>query len=218
VVKSVLKKAPRKGGRPSRLQAENIRDEILDIATGLFFTQGYGATSIESVAQLARMSKRTFYHRFEDKAELFRAVVHRTVERLRPADVTGLFEGADFETVLLRIARMVLDAALTPEALALHRLILAEAARFPEMALVLNKEGSRQEAVRRIAALLQQKTQGHYITPDTAAFAAEQFLQLVVAIPQRRAMGLGKPMAKAERDIWAQNAVTLFLHGCLKNP
>jgi AcrR family transcriptional regulator len=218
VVKSVSKKAPRKGGRPSRKQAENIRDEILDIATGLFFTQGYGATSIESVAQLARMSKRTFYHRFEDKADLFRAVVHRVIENLRPANVTGLFEGAAFEDILHRIARIVLDAALTPEALALHRLILAEAGRFPELALVVNREGARQEAVRRIAGLLQQEPSTRHLTPEYAVFAAEQFLQMVVALPQRRAMGLGKPMTRAELDAWARDAVELFLHGCVKPP
>ena len=72
------------GGRPSRAQAEKLGERILDAATTLFLAHGYGATSIEEVARRARVSKRTFYHRFDDKPALFGAVVHRIVERLRP--------------------------------------------------------------------------------------------------------------------------------------
>ena len=42
---------------------------------------------------------------------------------------------------------------------------------------------------------------------DRPAFAAEQFLQLVVALPQRRA--LGTPMTEAELDTWADDCVNL---------
>ncbi len=212
--KATEKSALRRGGRPSRQQAARIRDDILDIATDLFFTQGYGATSIESIAQLARMSKRTFYHRFQDKAELFRAVVHRVVEQLRPPKVDGLFEGKDLETILKRIARLMLDASLKPNALALHRIILAETSRFPELAIVVNSEGARGEAVKRIAHLLQNMPEAR-LDDKRAIFAAEQFLQMVVSVPQRRAMGLGKPMTKAELDAWTNDAVELFLRGCL---
>ncbi|HET6307753.1 MAG TPA: helix-turn-helix domain-containing protein, partial [Rhodopila sp.] len=65
----------RRGGRPSREQAALLGDRILDVATELFLAEGYGATSIEAVAQRARISKRTFYHRFPDKAALFDAVL-----------------------------------------------------------------------------------------------------------------------------------------------
>jgi len=45
-------------------------------------------------------------------------------------------------------------------------------------------------------------------------FGAEQFLQLVVSAPQRRALGLGTAMSTAERARWARDAVALFLGGC----
>jgi AcrR family transcriptional regulator len=59
----------------------------------LFLSLGYGATSIEAVARRARGSKRTFYHRFHDKPELFVAVVHRIIDRLRPPADFPLLEG-----------------------------------------------------------------------------------------------------------------------------
>src|SRR6266699_4535907 len=80
--------APSRGGRPSRQHAARLGERILDAATHLFMSHGYGATSIEAVARRARVSKRTFYHRFDDKPALFVAVVHRIIDRLRsPGDV-----------------------------------------------------------------------------------------------------------------------------------
>jgi AcrR family transcriptional regulator len=206
--------APRRGGRPSLADAEQIRDQILDVATTLLFTHGYGATSIEAVAKAAHMSKRTFYFRFRDKADLFGSVVHRLVERMRPRDDSHLFEGGSCEEILQRLALLILGAALSPGVLALHRMIVAEAPRFPELGVVLDEQGTRRDAVTRIAQFLEHETRAGNLKLDNFPFAAEQFLQLLVAAPQRRALGLGKAMSQAELEIWSRDAVNLFLNGC----
>ncbi len=180
--------------------------------------QGYGATSIDAIAQAAHISKRTFYHRFRDKADLFGAVVHDVVAHLRPAASDGglanLFAGAEGDEILLRVARFALRAALSPPAIALQRVIVSEAPHFPELAAVVMGEGARQEAVDHIAALLERERQAGRISLDQPHFAAEQFLQMVVSLPQRRAMGLGTPMTEDEREAWAVRTVRLFLDGC----
>ena len=206
----------RRGGRPPRLEAEQIRDRILDVATPLFLSQGYGATSFEEVAKSARMSKRTVYSRFRDKAELFGAVVHRLVERLRPPNATPeqFFEGGSLETILQRLGRLILRAALSPPALALQRVILAEATRFPELAMAVNREGARGEAVRAISALLRREVSAGSLSISDTEFAADQFLFMLVAGPQRRALGLGVAMTEGELDAWSRDTVGLFLNGC----
>lgn len=204
----------RRGGRPSRAEAERLGHRILDVATEAFLHEGYGGASIETIARRARISKRTFYSRFENKAALFGAVVRRVVERLRPPDVAGMFEGGSLEEILRRLARYILAAALTPQALALHRVILAEATRFPELAAVVAEQGGSREAIRRIAALLERERAAGRVGIADTVFAATQFLQLVVGAPQRRALGLGAPMLEAELDAWAVAAVSLFLRGC----
>jgi AcrR family transcriptional regulator len=204
----------RRGGRPSRAAAALLGERILDVATELFLAEGYGATSIEAVAQRARISKRTFYHRFPDKAALFSAVVHRIIEGLRPPSGTPLLEGGSLEEVLRRLARLTLRATLTPLALALNRLMVAEAQRFHELTAIVAREGGRAEVVEQIAAILERETRAGSLEIDRPEFAAEQFLQLVVALPQRRALGLGTPMTEAELDTWADDCVNLFLNGC----
>jgi len=204
----------RRGGRPSRAASERLGELILDAATEMFLAHGFGATSIDAVAQRLRMSKRTFYARFPDKEALFAAVVHRIIQRLRPAANTPLIEGANIDAVLERLAALMLQAALSPQAIALHRLIVAESARFPELARVLAHEGAAEEATTLIAGLLEREAKSKRIEVDDVRFAAQQFLQMVVALPQRRAMGLGAPMSQREVRDWPRKVTALFLHGC----
>ena len=214
-VETPSRRPPQKrGGRPSRIDALKLGDRILDVATELFLEEGYGATSIESVAGRAGISKRTFYHRFDDKAELFAAVAHRIIERIRPQPIVPLIEGATLHEVLRRLAGFVLQAALSPPALALHRLVTAEAARFPELARAVNGEGSTEEATTMIAGLLSREFGESGMSAAARGCAAQLFLDMVIALPQRRALGLGAPMTAAELDFWADDVARLFLNGC----
>ncbi len=141
-----------RGGRPARAQAEKIRERIIDAATHLFLTLGYGATSIEAVAQRTRISKRTFYHRFDDKPALFAAVVHSIIDRLRPPADVPLIDGGNLQDVLHRLAGLILRAALAQQAIALHRLIVGESARFPHLTAVVAGQGTS-EALQLIAGV-----------------------------------------------------------------
>ena len=204
----------RRGGRPSKKQSEQIGERILDVATHLFLTHGFDATSIDAVARRARISKRTFYHRFVDKPALFAAVVHRIIDRLRPPAGVPLLEGVNLHDILERLAGIILRAALSPEAIALHRLIVAESARFPKLAAIVTKEGTTEEGIRLIAGILEREMRTGNLALDNPRFAAEEFLYMVIGMPQRRAMGLGIPMTPVEVDAWLANVVNLFLNGC----
>jgi TetR/AcrR family transcriptional regulator, mexJK operon transcriptional repressor len=204
----------RHGGRPSHAAALELRDRILKVATELFLTEGYGSTSIEAVATRAGISKRTFYYRFEDKAALFAAVVHRIIEQIRPPPGVPLLEGATLQEILRRLAGLILRAALAPQAIALHRLIIAESVRFPHLARALYDEGGTQEAIALIVDLLSRELREPRLTVELRSFAAAQFLHMVVALPQRRIMGLGVPMTPSELEAWANDTVNLFLNGC----
>lgn len=202
-----------RAGRPSRDAAERLRERILDVATELLLSHGYGATSIEAIARRARVSKRTFYHRFSDKPALMSAVVVRLIDSLRPPAHVPLIEGEQLEPILVHLGSLILHAALTPRVLQLQRLIVAESRRFPELAAAVAKAGGRQEAVALIGDLLMRHARGAPLAPPDAAFAAHQFLQMIVSLPQLRAIGLGAPMSPEELDAWLRNTVALFLGG-----
>jgi TetR/AcrR family transcriptional repressor of mexJK operon len=210
-------KIPGRGGRPSREAAGALEERILNAASGLFLTQGYGVTSIEAIAQRAGISKRTFYHRFNNKADIFAAVVQRLVARMRPKDESHLFTGHALPELLLTLARIILHAAISSDAISLHRLLLAESSRVPELTAILENQGARQEAIERIAGLLQEEMRKGHIHVAYPRFAAEQFLHMVISVPQRSAMGMGPPMSPGKLEEWVIRTVDLFLNGCRKD-
>jgi TetR/AcrR family transcriptional repressor of mexJK operon len=206
-------KGVKKGGRPLREDALKLREQILRAATELFLEQGYGSTSIESVAAHAGVSKRTFYDRFEDKPALFAAVVHRIIDTIRPPPNVPLLAGANLLEILRRLAGLILQAALSPPAIALHRLVTGESSRFPELASAVEQGGGQAEATALIAGLLARELPKIKLGPPDQLFAAQQFIYMVVAVPQRRATGFGTPMTPAELEAWGDKAATLFLEG-----
>lgn len=176
--------------------------------------EGYASTSIEAVAARAGISKKTFYHRFDDKAALFAAVVHRIIELIRPPPEVPLLQGVKLEEILRRLAGIILRAALSPQAIALHRLVVAESVRFPNLVRAVHQDPASQEAIALIGDLLARELPNARLTVELQHFAAFQFLHMVVAVPQRRSMGLGPPMTPKELQAWAHDTVNLFLNGC----
>jgi TetR/AcrR family transcriptional repressor of mexJK operon len=140
--------------------------------------------------------------------------VHRIIEELRPPDGTPIYEGGSLEEVLRPLARLILRAALMPMTLAINRLMVAEAQRFPKLAAIVAREGGRAEVVGQIALMFEREARAGALAIDRPEFDADQFLQLVVSLPQRRALGLGTSLTEAEFDAWADDCVHLFLNGC----
>ena len=208
-----------RGGRPSREASAQLGEKILEIATEFFLRDGYGGTSIEAIAQAAGMSKRTFYHRYDGKPALFAAVAARIVAQIRPPPDVPLVVGTTTAEILERLAGLMLQAALAPRTLALNRLLISEAARFPELVAALGTQRSRAEAVDLIAKLLEsrlanQSSHTHPLAGADAEFAAGQFIQMIISWPQRLALGLGAPMTAAEQAAWVRRTTHLFLKGC----
>src|SRR5207237_6787706 len=130
--------------------------------------------------------------RFRGKEMLFEAVVRRLIERWTPPFDATLLEGPSLAETLRRAGEYMLSVALTPEALALHRVVIAEATRFPGLARILHELGAA-TGIERIARLIEQRIAAGELRPVDARFAAEQFILMVVTGPRRRALGPGAP-------------------------
>lgn len=58
----------------------DARDKILETATRLFSTRGYGSTSLSQVAKEAKVSKALIFWHFESKERLFQSALQRSLE------------------------------------------------------------------------------------------------------------------------------------------
>src|SRR5262249_61249351 len=105
----------------------------------LFLDRGFDATSLDAVAEAARVSKPTVYSRYGDKRGLFAAVLRREIERwlapLSAAAETQLSSQSDIsaEQRLVQIGRGRLTITCGPDAPALSRITRQQANNFPDV-------------------------------------------------------------------------------------
>jgi AcrR family transcriptional regulator len=76
-------------------EAEVRREELLELALGLFMATGYERTSVESITREAGVAKGTFYHYFESKQDLLEQLAQSWADALFVHLETSLaeFEG-----------------------------------------------------------------------------------------------------------------------------
>jgi TetR/AcrR family transcriptional regulator, mexJK operon transcriptional repressor len=127
----------------SRREANRLdrRDAILGVARAYFLQHGYAATTMSGIAATIGGSKATLWSYFPSKEALFEAVLDQATTHFRQQLVPLLDPGSDVEATLRSFCRRFLEKVTAPESLALHRLINAEAGRFPEIGEIFFQRG-----------------------------------------------------------------------------
>jgi TetR/AcrR family transcriptional repressor of mexJK operon len=186
---------------------------ILEAARALFLELGYASTSMDQVAQRAQASKTTLYTRFPSKQALFEATIRAECEASGMDFSPGDFAGMPVATALHRIGRRFIDLVHSPSALRMEQVVQGEAARFPEVALTLQREGPDRVIAAVTAYLDHAIGDGALDLPDPR-FAARYFLMALKG--GGLCAGLeALPSTPAEKDAHVEKAVALFLHGAL---
>src|ERR1700680_3053471 len=108
-------------GPPASKAESSLRD-----AKRSFLASGFGAVSMDAIAREAGVSKATVYAHFASKEELFGAVVARVSERHFRGFSALELDARNVEASLRVLARRFLDMVLSPEAIAVNRIIIGE--------------------------------------------------------------------------------------------
>lgn len=127
----------RKRGRPSREAETEITNAITQTALRMFLEDGYGATSMKRVGEVAQVSPGTLYARFANKEALFKAVVELEVATLKVSHpLRRPKAGASLVDILESSAINMMDALGRKDVEAFGRLLANEAGRFPQLARI----------------------------------------------------------------------------------
>lgn len=119
---------------PLSLRAQAKREQILGAARTQFLGQGYARTSTDALAAAAGVSKQTLYAYFPGKTELLAAVVERELGDLNVGGAAGTPSSLpELRARLLGFSLALTTHLVQPDALALLRLLLGEAAHLPEV-------------------------------------------------------------------------------------
>jgi TetR/AcrR family transcriptional repressor of mexJK operon len=151
--------------RPAR------RALILDAAVALFLQEGFAATGIDAVARRSEASKSTVYAYFGDKAGLFSAAVERLHDTIA--------DSIDGDATLLELATSVVMTLHSDEAVGLHRTVIAESLRFPELARSFYASGPSRSTRMLLTALRRED-------PATVDAQAEMLYTLLLGESHRR--------------------------------
>lgn len=90
-------------------RSKNRRNEVLDAARDLFFSNGYHGTTVEQIATRAGYSKRTVYLDFLNKDELFITVCAEGGERLFEKLNQIPREGISFESAIDQFVKTYIE-------------------------------------------------------------------------------------------------------------
>src|SRR5207302_6134853 len=151
---------------------------VLRAARRAFLASGFGAVSMDTIAREAGVSKATVYAHFGSKEELFGAVIERECEQYFDRFSAGELDPRDVRASLTILGRRFLELILSPDAIALHRIIVGEVTRFPLLGDVFWRAGPERERVQIEAFLHSSAASGRLALRNTR-LAAEQFISLV---------------------------------------
>jgi TetR/AcrR family transcriptional repressor of mexJK operon len=182
-------------GRPrdlDKLQA------ILDAASALFLERGIAATTMESIAERASVSKMTVYGHFRDKPALLSSVFERNIKAIRLPD---LAIGPDPNASLGQLAEFgerLVSFLTQPEIVRTASVMAACADENPRLAAAFYTAGPG-TMLKKVAGFLNSLAKRGVLSIDDPELAAEQLIVSWLGLSQlRQNLGVaGPPSADA---------------------
>ena len=203
--------------RLGRTSPDERREHILAVAAEAFALEGYGITSMSTIAARLGGSKATLYKYFSSKEELFQAVMQRKCEAVI-GPLEELADASNDPAALLHAFGMIfLSRLCQPDALVIHRTVHGEGQRFPEVARTFFAFGPDAAYSVLTPALARFHAAGQIDCPDPR-LAAEQFLGMVRGdLHLRVSSGLIPPPSAAEIERQVAHAVGIFVCGIARH-
>ncbi|WP_041678950.1 TetR/AcrR family transcriptional regulator [Rhizobium etli] len=141
-------------GRRGRPTNQALGQTILDAAYELFVELGFQATTLDKVAQRAKISKLSIYRHFENKEALFSAAMAARCHQFAPQ---ALFEGVDgsAEDQLMTVGSSLLRTLLNPDVRSVEAMVMADKTNQKSISK-LHYEAGPAYVIAQIEALLRQ--------------------------------------------------------------
>ncbi len=151
------------------------RRQILEGARAVFLGQGFDAASMGEIARAAGVSKGTLYVYFENKEQLFEAIVHEQCQ----TQAEGLFNidpaDPDVEAALTRLGTGLVEFMCQPGKASPLRTVIAIADRMPEIGKKFYETGPAC-GIATLASYIKTQVDAGRLVVEDCEVAAAQFL------------------------------------------
>lgn len=193
------------------------RAQIVAIARRHFFEHGYDGTTMSAIAADIGGSKRTLWSYFNDKDELFTAVMAETAAGARAEiDMPSAQDGEPLD-VLTRLCRSIIDRTLSPIVIAMFRLMGPVADRRPELSAAFLERGPR-ETQRVVGEYLRRNFADILWTEDFRSAGIDLVALTTAGMYFERLWGMSTPPTAKEKDAQARRGAFVFLRAFAKDP
>ncbi|NMK48491.1 TetR/AcrR family transcriptional regulator [Achromobacter sp. Bel] len=125
-------------------KGEARRRRLLEAASQSLLEHGYAQTSIQRIVQQAGGSAATAYQLFGNKEGMLAAVLQFELDNLRAAVFLATPPRQPVGAALHDLAVRLLAYAVQPKSAALHRLLVSECHRMPQLAAALQQAVDKQ--------------------------------------------------------------------------
>lgn len=186
------------------------RAAILSAAVNLFSQTCFDQVSMDDIAEVAQVSKRTVYNHFDSKDALFAAIVDGLKEGCRKAAEIADGDSESLGQRLTRFGMQVVNFHCRAESRRLARIILPRLLLTPTLgrALFGGSKLFEQELVRILQIAMDQKE----LQPLEPPWAAKQFLgQIESFVVWPQLIGNQPNPSPATRKRVVNDAVSMFL-------
>ncbi len=181
------------------------------VAAEIFLDEGYAAASMSAIAARLGGSKGTLYNYFPSKTELFAAVMADACFANSEALFAAADDAATVEDGLRGLGRGFLEFVLLDTTLAIHRVVVAEAHRFPELGQAFYESGPA-ISCDRLSAWLKTRMDRGELKPADPRVAAMQFYALCKSrLHSMRLWSVIPSPSRQEIEDEVETALTTFL-------
>lgn len=189
-------------------QRRDRREEILQASLHLFATKGFHGTSMRDIARSADITEGLIYHYFENKRDLFRAIIDEYSFLPLLRTLPQLAEQLDLRALLIVLARGFFDVLHQNTELA--RLLLQEVQVFPEEkeAFFADAVG---ESIQELSRILDDRMNDRArakVDPDISARVF--FNSLLAFFVEQEILG-GKHLLPADEGSYIEHLVDMFV-------
>ena len=188
------------------------RDAILKAASKVFLEVGFGAASMDTIANEAQVSKQTVYNHFGSKEELFAAMVRGSCEQMLTAFAEAAKQGNP-ERTLRAIAHLHMSVMSSSDKQALRRILMAEAPRFPDLARIYYQSGPEQTR-KFVADYLAEQGRRGTLKLDNPRILTEQFFGMLYSCWMRVEWGIEAAPTSDVQEQYIDSAVSMIMRAC----
>ena len=202
---------------PTRNRLAARREAFLNAAREVFQRKGFAEATLDDVIALSGGSRQTLYALFGGKQGLFEAIVSDTCETIFKSLTPEKLATRSVDEVLKEVGTSYLTIVTSPTCLSLHRLIVAEAPRIPEVVQRFWKLGPGRGRTFLAEFFDRQIERGLLQMPDSQAGAAYFLEMLAGTLRLQCLLGLREPPTPREIEKRVEEAVAHFLYGCFND-